>query len=85
MSAPKSQPAAPRAAGTSREPSAAAKAELYQGKGLPVASEDYTFPAMQLVFGEATLKEGLVPQWEPSLELDNWGNPLPNASEATRR
>ena len=40
----------------------------------------------QLLFGEATLKEGLVPAWaEGGLEYDNWGNPLPSASEETKR
>jgi hypothetical protein len=36
-------------------------------------------------FGEGLLKGEMLEQWQQEgIELDNWGNPLPNASEATR-
>jgi len=38
-----------------------------------------------MFFGEGLLKGALVEQWQQEgIELDNWGNPLPTASEATK-
>jgi len=36
-----------------------------------------------MFFGEGMLKGEMLESWG-ELELDNWGNPLPNASEATK-
>lgn len=55
---------------------------------LPKPSQSSLMPGYNVFgdgffFGEELLKEQLVEEWKPSIEFDNWGNPLPTASQAT--
>mmetsp|Transcript_59226 Transcript_59226/g.140873 ORF Transcript_59226/g.140873 Transcript_59226/m.140873 type:complete len:174 (+) Transcript_59226:72-593(+) len=54
-----------------------------KGRGLPEAREEYNFPGMNLLFGEGMLKNIMIPEWEDSMQVNEWGTPLPGASQAT--
>ena len=57
-------------------------------KALPKAQQSSLMPGYNvfgdgMFFGEGLLKGDMIESWKPSIEFDNWGNPLPTASAAT--
>lgn len=72
-------PRARRAAGGARSRRGGSlSGQLEQGAGLPVAKEDWDFPGMNLIFGEAMLKDILVPEVCPrAARPQHPGHPRP--------